>query len=49
MFKVFPDGKKYFIDLSGKGEPLFHLKEIVQIADWCKRKQDEIRSRTNNK
>lgn len=43
MFKVFPDGKKYFIDLSGKGEPLFHLKEIVQIADWCKRKQDEIR------
>lgn len=43
MFKLFPNGEKYFIDLSGKGEPLYRLKEIVQIADWCKRKQDEIR------
>ena len=42
MFELFPNGEKYFIDLSGKGEPLLHLKTVLQIAEWCKNKQDQI-------
>lgn len=43
FFKEFPDGQKYYIDLSGKGEPLLNVKTILRISDWCKNKQDEIR------
>ena len=42
LFRTFPSGEKYFVDLSGKGEPLLALREILEIADWCHRKQDEI-------
>ena len=43
FFKEFPDGQKYYVDLSGKGEPLLNLKTILRISDWCRNKQDEIR------
>lgn len=43
MFKLFPNGEKYFIDLSGKGEPLLALKTVLGISDYCHKKQDEIR------
>lgn len=31
------DKKVLFVDLSGSGEPLLHLKEIVRIAKFCRR------------
>ena len=43
MFAAYPNGEKYFVDMSGKGEPLLALKMVLEIADWCKRKQDQIR------
>lgn len=43
MYQRFPDGEKYFIDMSGKGEPLLALTTILDIANWCKNKQDEIK------
>lgn len=42
MFTVFPNGEKYFVDMPGKGEPLLALKQILEIAEWCHAKQDEI-------
>lgn len=42
LFSLFPNGEKYIVDLSGKGEPLIVLKPIVQIARWCHQKQDKI-------
>lgn len=42
MFQAFPDGEKYYVDLSGKGEPLLYLNDIVKIAEWCKEKQNAI-------
>ncbi len=42
LFSLFPEGEKYFVDLSGKGEPLLALGDILRLADWCHRKQDEI-------
>ena len=44
MFDKYPNGEKYFVDMSGKGEPLLALKTILEIATWCKKKQDEIRA-----
>jgi uncharacterized protein len=43
LFSIFPNGEKYFVDLSGKGEPLLALKQVLEISDWCHQKQDEIR------
>lgn len=37
------DGERYFIDLSGKGEPLLCLKTILAICDWAKQRQDKER------
>jgi len=42
FFSCFPGGEKYFVDMSGKGEPLLALKTILTIAEWCHHKQDEI-------
>lgn len=42
LFSLFPNGEKYIVDLSGKGEPLMALKQIIEIARWCHKKQDEI-------
>ena len=44
MFDKYPNGEKYFVDMSGKGEPLLALKTILEIAAWCKKKQDEIKA-----
>ena len=43
LFSLFPNGEKYIVDLSGKGEPLLLLKDILRISDWCHAKQNEIR------
>lgn len=43
MFAKYPRGEKYFVDMSGKGEPLIALQTVLDVARWCKRKQDEIR------
>lgn len=43
LFSYFPDAEKYFIDLSGKGEPLLNIKTILAVAEYCKRKSDELR------
>lgn len=42
MFDLFPDGEKYFVDLSGKGEPLLNLDVVLKIADYCSRKSDTL-------
>jgi len=43
FFSIFPNGEKYFVDLSGKGEPLLNKKAIAVVADYCHKKSDEIR------
>ncbi len=43
LFALFPDGQKYFIDMSGKGEPLLNLKAVLEVAEYCHRKSDEKR------
>lgn len=35
LFSLFPDGQKYFVDLSGIGEPLLNLDVILPLADYC--------------
>ncbi len=42
LFKIFNKAERYFIDVSGCGEPLLNLKLINQIADYAKQKSDEI-------
>lgn len=42
MFSTFPNGEKYFVDLSGKGEPLMNLPVILKIAKYCQDKSDEL-------
>lgn len=42
-FQFFPGCEKYFVDMSGKGEPLLALKTIIGISRWCQTKQDKIR------
>ncbi len=43
LFNIFSNGEKYFVDLSGKGEPLLNLKTIIGIAEYCHMKSDELR------
>lgn len=38
-----PHASKYFVDLSGSGEPLLCLDKILSIAKYCNKKQDEIK------
>ena len=42
-FRLYPNKDKYHVDLSGKGEPLLYLKEILAIKEYCLQKQDELR------
>ena len=42
LFSEFPNAEKYFIDLSGVGEPLMNLSLIDAIAQYAKQKSDEI-------
>lgn len=39
----YPNGEKYVIDLSGKGEPLLNLDTILEISDYCLKLSDAIR------
>lgn len=43
LFKKFPSGERYFIDLSGKGEPLLNKKIIKVVSDFCKIKMNELK------
>lgn len=42
-FALFPNKDKYFVDLSGKGEPLLALDQIIAIRRYCRQKSDELR------
>ena len=42
-FATFPRKQKYFVDLSGKGEPLLYLSKIFEIKDYCIRKQNDLK------
>ena len=41
-FKTFPNKEKYFVDLSGKGEPLLFLDKILKIKRYCENKSNEL-------
>ncbi len=42
LFLEFPNAEKYSIDVSGDGEPLLNLELIDVVADYAKRKSNEI-------
>lgn len=42
LFNLFNDGEKYFIDLSGYGEPLLNLRCVLNIAKYCIDKSNEL-------
>lgn len=42
LFSFFPNAEKYFVDLSGNGEPLMNLGLIKEISLYAKRKSDQI-------
>ncbi len=39
----FPNAGKFIVDPTGSGEPLLNMDLLVQIADYCKIKSNEIR------
>lgn len=39
----YPNKEKYYVDLSGKGEPLLALPKVLKINDFCKRKSNELK------
>ncbi len=43
IFDYFLDAEKYFIDLSGSGEPLLHKDIIAFVSEYAKNKSDEIK------
>ncbi len=43
LIETFNDGEKYIIDLSGKGEPILNLKQILDLSKWRVNKQNEIK------
>ncbi len=43
LFKKYPSGEKYYIDMSGAGEPLLALGTVLAVSKWCKEKQNAIR------
>lgn len=42
-FMTFPNKEKYFVDLSGKGEPLLFLDKIIKIKRFCEEKSNELK------
>ncbi len=42
LFAVFDEAERYFIDVSGCGEPLMNLKFIDQVVEYAKDKSNEI-------
>lgn len=43
IIKMRPTANRYFVDLAGSGEPLLFLDRILEIADYCIKKQNEIK------
>lgn len=43
FFNKFPNGEKYYVDLSGKGEPLLNKDTIKEVALFCHKKSDELK------
>ena len=43
FFNKFPNGEKYFIDLSGKGEPLLNKEVIKDVAVYCHNKSNLLK------
>ncbi len=41
-FKTYPNKEKYYVDLSGKGEPLLYLDNILKIKNYCVEKSNHI-------
>ena len=41
-FSTFPKKEKYYVDLSGKGEPLLFIDKILKIKEYCDRKSNEL-------
>ncbi len=37
VIRTYPEVKKIYIDLSGKGEPLLHLNEIIEYSNYFKK------------
>ena len=46
-FSTFPNKEKYFIDLSGKGEPLLFVSTILEIKKYCDEKSNIIEIKYN--
>ena len=47
LFNKYKDKEKYFIDLSGDGEPLTNIDGVLFVAQYVKKKQEEIRKEIN--
>lgn len=47
LFSLYPNKEKYFIDLSGDGEPLTNLDGVLFIEEYALKKQEEIRKEIN--
>ena len=43
IINEFPNRDKYYVDLSGKGEPLLNLKTILEINNYCKDLSNKIK------
>ena len=43
LFRTFPNGEKYFVDLSGIGEPLLNLDLVLKLSNYCHKKSDELK------
>lgn len=42
-FETFKNKEKYYVDLSGKGEPLLYLNKILEIKRYCDEKSNELK------
>lgn len=42
-FKTYPNKDKYYVDLSGKGEPLLFLKTIIDVKNYCNEISNQIK------
>ena len=42
-FKTFSNKEKYHVDLSGKGEPLLFLKQILEIKEYCEEYSNKLK------
>lgn len=47
LFSLYPNKEKYFIDLSGDGEPLTNIDGILFVEEYALKKQEEIRKEIN--